>query len=113
MARKIEQQITNAIRSRRNFIGGNTAVRVIQNAPHAPDIIVQLHGNTIAKLIAGKLTLDWCGWNTPTTSSRLGCVLDALADDYYACIRKGVGTFMRRMDHSPVATGTLTVQVQS
>jgi len=71
--RKIEEQMLNAIRSRKNWAGGNTQV-VVHNPTGTSDI--HLHGNHIASvpsdlsgIIVNTDTLR--RWPTVTTKSRL------------------------------------------
>jgi hypothetical protein len=97
MARKIEQSVTDAIRARRAFCGGNTQV-----TPTADGLLVTLHGHKVAHLFGSTLVVDWCGWNTTTTRSRINCALDALAPGYYACLRNRRGVIMSRATHTPV-----------
>lgn len=97
--RKIEQQIVNAIRAGKPFKGGNTEVRV--NDALVPGgikpLAVLLYGHMVAhRDNAGTVTLDWCGYNTPKTQSRLSAVCDALDLPVYARIRNfGSGFAMR------------------
>ena len=71
--RKIEQQMQNAIRNRMNWSKSNTSVEV--DSEGYTD--VRLHGNRIAQINPhGDITLSSCGWDTPTTKSRLNAVLD-------------------------------------
>ncbi len=58
--RKVEQQITTALREHRNFSGGNTLVTWT-----GEDCTVLLHGHKIAELRAGRLALDWCRGTRP------------------------------------------------
>jgi len=110
MTRKIEQQIESAIAARRSFCGGNTQV-----TPYHDDLYVTLHGHKVAHMSGNTLTLDWCGYNTPTTRSRLNCVLRALAPQYVAAINRGKGQFFALYLgnwESCVDSGTMTIQVQ-
>lgn len=72
--RKIEKKMAEAIKERRSFKSGNTAVFI---TPHN-DFVVQLHGNEIARLTGHFLRLSSCGWRTATTKSRLNAVLQAV-----------------------------------
>lgn len=71
--RKIESQMIQAIRGRKNFRCGNTTVRIAVDGTMAA---VYLHGNNIASvdfptgfLCVNKETL--ARWPSPTTKSRL------------------------------------------
>jgi hypothetical protein len=117
MARKIEQQITAAVRARQGFIGGNTSVACM-NAPsglNAGRVQVVLHKSIIADLIGGELSLSFCGWPTDVTASRLNCVLEGLGlrSRYVAAIRQGEGVFLNANDLKPIATGELTVRLDT
>lgn len=70
--RKIEQQMIAAIRGAKNWHGSNTEVRT--NAPHSMD--VYLHGHLIARVFVDRMVnINLCGYNTPTTRSRLSSIL--------------------------------------
>ena len=71
--RKVEIQMNNAIRYRRNWAGSNTMVRVSREV-----VEVFLHGNHIASLDTAthKLTIKDGGWQSVTTKSRLNALLD-------------------------------------
>ena len=72
--RKIEKDMIAAIRSGKGFIKGNTAV--LWNESGAA-FYVSLFGNTIARgepsgAFGYRITaVNFCGWNKPTTRSRL------------------------------------------
>jgi hypothetical protein len=70
--RKLEQAMIAAINARKNWAGGNTSVRVIDDLNSA----VFLHGNHIADYNSGNgfvmVNTDTLRrWPTPTTKSRL------------------------------------------
>ncbi len=71
--RKIEIQLQTAITNGREFRSANTTV---DNTDHGQ--IVRLHGNKIAQIDNGWLTITSAGWETTTTKSRLNAVLDVL-----------------------------------
>lgn len=71
--RKIEQAMIDAINGNREFRSGFTAVSV-----SAGDIAVTLHGNTIARRIAGRWRWTLAGWNTPLTRSRINALARGL-----------------------------------
>ena len=75
--RKIEAQMIQAIKAHKSFKSGNTQVQI---SPKDNSAHVYLHGN----LIATECTQGWmisdCGWQTPTTKSRLNSILALLID---------------------------------
>ena len=72
--RQIEQQMCIAIRSNKYFKRGNTEVLVTDNGAE-----VFLHGNRIAWYHRPThcLSVTLCGWNTPTTKSRINALLES------------------------------------
>ncbi len=91
--RKIEREMLVAIKRGKNWESGNTEVRHYKGTDSATGINtteVLLHGNTIASHTDG---YDWyynlCGWNTPTTRSRISSIMREFEDPYLCC---GVGT---------------------
>jgi len=65
--RKIEEKAKRAFLNHENFTNSNTKVRVIEGKPH-----LYLHDNLIAKRDKNnELLIRHCGWETPTTMSRL------------------------------------------
>jgi hypothetical protein len=76
--RKIEQQMLDAIRERKDWRCGNTEVQVTF-FPHGERSIerinVLLHGNPIAQVTQDCVSVCDCGWQTPTTKSRLNAIL--------------------------------------
>ena len=71
--RKIEMQMQDAIRNRRNWAGSNTSVSVDEEGFTS----VRLHGTRIAEIEPnGDIILSSCGWDTPTTKSRLNAIVD-------------------------------------
>lgn len=77
--RKIEQQMLDAIRDRKDWKCSNTEVQCVQFAPGNIDrIYVRLHGSTIAIVTRTDVEVSDCGWQTPTTKSRLNVILHAL-----------------------------------
>ena len=65
--RIITNKAITAFQASKNFKDGATQVQ------HADGIArLSLHGNVIARRIAGEgLSINLCGWNTPTTRERL------------------------------------------
>lgn len=75
--RKIEQQLQDAIRTGRNWAGGNTTVtQRPSDVPGRTLVEVSLHGNHIATLHTDTMFLrinreTFRNWPTRTTASRL------------------------------------------
>lgn len=96
--RKIEEKMVNAVRNCKYFCEGNTKVEPTQGA-----VMVYLHGNLIFKKSRVNGCADafnMCGWNTPTTRSRLNAL--------------GVGVYQKNFeayrDGKPVPThGWVTI----
>jgi hypothetical protein len=76
--RKIEEQMLQAIRDRRNWKSGNTRV-VSTHFAHGDEVInritVILHGSPIAIITPDHVDASDCGYQTTTTKSRLNVVL--------------------------------------
>jgi len=70
--RKIEAQMNAAIAQGRDWQSGNTSVHFNDEEQVA---IVRLHGNKIAEIGEGFITLFDGGWQTTTTKSRLNAIL--------------------------------------
>jgi hypothetical protein len=91
--RKIEQQLAAAIRDGRDFRAG-TRDRVRRD-PATGDLQVELHGSRIATIPANNLhapprvLVSLCGWDTPTTRSRVNVVLAALVPGAYVAHMRG------------------------
>ena len=69
--RKIERQMNQAIRERRNWSGSNTMVMV----DHNDKARVYLHGNLIAEVCNDFVAIFDGGWQSNTTKSRLNALL--------------------------------------
>ena len=79
--RKIESEMIQAIRSRRDWRSANTSVDVTDHG-----VIVRLHNNKIAQLTDNSLYICDCGWQSSTTKSRLNSILREFANAYiYQC----------------------------
>lgn len=85
--RKIEQAMIDAIRSKQDWRNDNTRVEVIESGiqfhPSFNRIInVYLHGNKIASIdhVAGRMTLNSCGWMSNTTKSRLNALCHSFSN---------------------------------
>jgi hypothetical protein len=79
--RKIEQDMVAAILAGKGFNRGNTCVTVHDRYDGVTVTSVELHGNLIAQ--ASSYDGDmWgfklCGWNTPTTRSRINAIMGAV-----------------------------------
>jgi hypothetical protein len=88
MARKIENAMVGAIVRREKWSGGNTIVEPERRQDGKPLARVLLHGNHIATIgytdaeVPYNVSVCLCGWNTPTTRSRLSAIIQALATPY-------------------------------
>lgn len=76
--RKIEQQMLNAIRQKKDWRSGNTSVEKIG----ATEIHVKLFNNLIATIRQDKIYLSNCGYLTATTKSRLNAILSLALKGY-------------------------------
>lgn len=79
--RKIEKQMLSAILTGKEFRSANTVVTVRKRSDGVTITSVELHGNLIAQ--ASSYDGDmWgfklCGWNTPTTRSRVNAIMGAM-----------------------------------
>lgn len=83
--RKIESQMNQAIRQRRNWSNANTSVVIDDNNNAA----VYLHGNHIAT-IGDEIQLFDGGWQSNTTKSRLNAICYEFA---YGC-----GVFQKQFE---------------
>ena len=73
LMRKIERQMQAAIATRTDWRKSNTSVDVDSEG----FTTVRLHGNRIAEIEPnGDIILSSCGWDTPTTKSRLNAIVD-------------------------------------
>ena len=98
--RKIEQDIIEAIRNKRNFSSGhlkgnNYTPEGVRDKVICHDdghITVRLWDNPVAviRFNSKELMVSDCGYATPTTTSRLNAVFAALNIPMAAVIRKGV-----------------------
>jgi len=81
--RVIEQQMLDAIRNRKDWKNANTRV-VVTHFAHGDRVIdrinVYLHGNNIARIEPDCVRICDCGWQTPTTKSRLNVILHELCE---------------------------------
>ena len=81
--RKIDRKAAMAFVNNETLNMSNTIVKIVDNKPH-----MYLHGNCIAKENEnGDLLINHCGWETPTTRSRLNALPDVN-------IRKVKGNFV-------------------
>ena len=87
--RKIEQQMLDAIRERKDWKSSNTEVTAVyfrHGERNIERVNVYLHGNPIAQITHDLVTICDCGWQTPTTKSRLNAIL------HYLC---GAGIYQK------------------
>ena len=80
--RKIEEQMNNAIRHRRNWAGSNTTVTCYKKDGITTEVNVLLHGHCIAWIdtATNDLNISSAGWETVTTKSRLNALLEDFRD---------------------------------
>ena len=71
--RKITQQAVRAFEAARPMKNGNTEVRVINQGGGGTLVLLQLHGNVIARheTWSGRTYITDAGWDTNTTKERL------------------------------------------
>ena len=71
--RKITQQAVEAFESVRSFKSGNTQGRVIPQTGGGALVLLELHGNAIARHESwnGRTFITHAGWETRTTKERL------------------------------------------
>ena len=76
--RKITQQAVEAFESGRSFKSGNTQVRVIPQNGGGSLVLLELHGNAIARHESwnGRTFITNAGWETRTTKERLNGLRD-------------------------------------
>lgn len=69
--REIEKKMLRAIESRKDWHQSNTEVVMLSTCTR-----VYLHGNLICEIDheSNKRMFNTCGWNTPTTKSRLNAL---------------------------------------
>jgi len=79
--RKIEEQMNNAIRHRKNWSGSNTTVTCYKKDGITTEVNVMLHGNCIAwfDTASNDFNISSAGWETVTTKSRLNAILEEFA----------------------------------
>ena len=93
--RKLETNMNNAIRAKKNFSNGNTRVATgsfFNNDVYCEESKVFLHGNHIATYdhINRELSLYDGGWQSVTTKSRLNALCNEFAT--------GFGVFQKNWD---------------
>ena len=84
--RLIEEQMVSAIKSRTNWGKSNTMVITDGGGFRTR---VYLHGNLIAVIdnLTKTVRISSCRWHTPTTKSRLNCILNAVGCAGYVAQR--------------------------
>ena len=85
--RKITERSVNAFFNGEKFNHDNMSVNTDMlndgdNRSNKDDRLMRLHGNAIAWIKNGLLTISDCGWNTVTTKDRLNGILDHLSKGY-------------------------------
>jgi hypothetical protein len=84
--RVIEKKMVKAVTNKGKMSTTNTKVETLNEVTK-----VTLHGNMIAEIDWSEklMFLSNCGWQTPTTKSRLNAILDALKPGFYIYQKKG------------------------
>ena len=101
--RKIERQMNQAIRERRNWSGSNTMVTVDHNAKAR----VYLHGNLIAEVCNDFVAIFDGGWQTVTTKCRLNALLDEFRP-HVGVVQKNFNWFIvAHSKYFPFVSGSL------
>jgi len=90
MTRKIEIQMNRAVQSGVDFSKANTSVH-----HHDGVAVVRLHGNKIAEVGDGFITLFDGGWQTTTTKSRLNALLQEFSAPADGVFQKAYQWFLR------------------
>ena len=85
--RKLETNMNNAIRAKKNFSNSNTTVQTVtffDNDVYCEESKVFLHGNHIATYnhVDKELTLFDGGWQSNTTKSRLNALCNEFATGF-------------------------------
>lgn len=88
--RKIEEQMQDAVRTKRNWTNGNTSV---VQAPHVRVIEINLHGNMVGKIVDNTLRVTLAGWNTPTTRSRVNALCKLVSSRAGVSTKQGQARF--------------------
>ena len=102
--RKIERQMNQAIRERRNWAGSNTTVMINTNNNKAK---VYLHGNLIAEVCDEFVAIFDGGWQTVTTKSRLNALLDEFRP-HVGVVQKNFNWFIvAHSKYFPFVSGSL------
>ena len=113
--RKITKESSKAFVNHGKYKKDNTEVFTRRGNPigrRDTEVMMHLHGNRIASMLVmskfskskfdPKVTIDLCGWHTPTTRERINGVLEALGYDFRIASRKGEQVLIRCMGLKPV-----------
>ena len=93
--RKIERQMIQAIIERKNWRCSNTEVRIHDRGKQGKRVVVLLHNNPIAEYLDdGTMSVQHCGWTTPTTKSRLNAFLTNLGRHYYGISQRAYSWYL-------------------
>lgn len=104
--RKIEEKMLQALSECKSTkVCQNTSVQVINSETKA----VFLHGHEIARYACGRLYVSLCGWNSPTTRSRLRAIGVAITCKDYAPHIGGVPVSSYGIYEIDRASGSLVV----
>lgn len=102
--RMIERKMLAAIHERKDWHLDNTEVQCVSlPACNIDKVFVRLHGNTIAMITPTEVDVCDCGWQTPTTKSRLNAIL------YELC---GAGIYQKQHKWYGCAVGAQDWEIQ-
>lgn len=86
--RKIEKQMIEAIRAGREFKSGNTRVDVRTRGDGETVTSVYLHDNLIAQHSLTGWGFKLCGWDTPTTRSRINTIMREVFPNWHVGVHR-------------------------
>ena len=91
--RKIETQLIQAIRDKRNWQSSNTRTKYVPASAHNEGdyVEVYLFGHNIASVADDRIVFSDCGYQTVTTKSRLNAIFNAFG-------RSGEGISQRKFN---------------
>lgn len=75
--RKIEREMIEAIKAKKDYIKDNTYVLQMEGSQNKEVTLIHLNDYIIAKVVGNELWLSDCGYQTNTTKSRLNSILNA------------------------------------
>ena len=108
--RKVDEQLYFAVRNRESrSICGNTVTMLLHDGS-GEVFMVCLHGNLIAHIRDGVLTVSNCGWHTRTTAARLNAIFEACGLPYYIRTRDYTHQLMQR-NYNASSDGEPTIEI--